>query len=391
MPLCRGIGLCNLRVYVVEQHGERAWERVKESLWATDRVELERVTEASWSDAGLHDRVTRAVCDVLGGGSLYLASCIGRASAERNATGVMRWFYQLIDPEYAIRNMSIYWRRMSIYWRRDRDGGYFRAEMDHERVIATLHDWQQDEACCMSLLHYLGRILEFFGRVSALEHPRCRSHGDAWCEYRARFRLGEISDSGDMAVQSLPEALAALREIAGMGDADAVRNAIVRLFTRFLGARGVELLRMDEAKAAASITEKRTEPPVQKFVLEHAGAAVGYLVLEPPTDTALQAMIHEIVPWLGLVLAPSSAPRTSEQTMRARDLKDCLRHAKQAVALTRRELDVVALAAQGRSNKEVACELGISEATVEVHMTHIFRKYGVDGRGALIAQFWRAD
>ncbi len=42
--------------------------------------------------------------------------------------------------------------------------------------------------------------------------------------------------------------------------------------------------------------------------------------------------------------------------------------------LTRRERDVVALAARGRSNKEIARQLGISHRTVEIHRGRIMRK-----------------
>jgi DNA-binding NarL/FixJ family response regulator len=45
-----------------------------------------------------------------------------------------------------------------------------------------------------------------------------------------------------------------------------------------------------------------------------------------------------------------------------------------AAALTRRERDVASLIAAGRSNREIARELVISEGTVEVHVKHILNK-----------------
>lgn len=381
----RGIGLCNLRAFVIERHGADGWERVTASLAPADREALASVTDAHWVDSGLGDRVTRAACDVLDGGSLFLAACAGRASAERNASGSMRWFHHLIEPAFAIRNMT-------IYWRREQDGGHFQAELLEDRVIATLHDWIQDRASCESLLHYLGRTLEFFGSVSSLEHPRCRSHGDPCCEFRARFRLGE-SKAPPLTLQALPDALGALREIANTGDADLVRKAIARLFGRFLGARHVALSLAGEGGAGSPRPGEPGDPRRRRFVLEHAGAAVGVLELELPGDAASRAMIDEVVPWLGLVLARTSAPATapSPPATGARDVARRLRTASDAFRLTRRELDVLGLVAQGRSNKETAGELGISEATVEVHVSSILRKYGVDGRGALIARFWRVD
>lgn len=44
------------------------------------------------------------------------------------------------------------------------------------------------------------------------------------------------------------------------------------------------------------------------------------------------------------------------------------------VELTERELEVVRLLAAGKSNKEVAAEMGVSTRTIESHRTHIMRK-----------------
>ena len=42
-------------------------------------------------------------------------------------------------------------------------------------------------------------------------------------------------------------------------------------------------------------------------------------------------------------------------------------------------------AATGLTNKELAKQLAISEATVKVHLTHIFQKLGIDNRKELPA------
>jgi DNA-binding NarL/FixJ family response regulator len=42
--------------------------------------------------------------------------------------------------------------------------------------------------------------------------------------------------------------------------------------------------------------------------------------------------------------------------------------------LTRRELDVLTLLVSGKSNKEIANELSISEGTIKLHVNHILRK-----------------
>ncbi len=54
--------------------------------------------------------------------------------------------------------------------------------------------------------------------------------------------------------------------------------------------------------------------------------------------------------------------------------------ADRSSALTKRELEVLALIGQGRSNKRIALELGISEKTVKAHVGHLLAKLGVADR-----------
>jgi len=51
-----------------------------------------------------------------------------------------------------------------------------------------------------------------------------------------------------------------------------------------------------------------------------------------------------------------------------------------AVALTPREREVLRLIAQGEANKQIATSLGISVATVERHVTNLYRKLDANGR-----------
>jgi two-component system NarL family response regulator len=57
-----------------------------------------------------------------------------------------------------------------------------------------------------------------------------------------------------------------------------------------------------------------------------------------------------------------------------------------AEELSRRELDVLRLIAQGKSNKEIAEALGLLESTVKTHVLNVLAKLGVaDRTGAAIA------
>ena len=53
--------------------------------------------------------------------------------------------------------------------------------------------------------------------------------------------------------------------------------------------------------------------------------------------------------------------------------------------LSPRESEIAVLVAQGKSNRAMACELYLSERTVENHLNHIFTKLGVSSRTALFA------
>jgi two-component system NarL family response regulator len=65
-------------------------------------------------------------------------------------------------------------------------------------------------------------------------------------------------------------------------------------------------------------------------------------------------------------LAPAAAAKLAEGVTR--------------VQLTPREMATLRLMADGKANKEIAGELGISERTVKSHLGHLFEKLGVTSR-----------
>lgn len=64
---------------------------------------------------------------------------------------------------------------------------------------------------------------------------------------------------------------------------------------------------------------------------------------------------------------------------------------KGSTPFSQREKDVVAALLQGRSNKQIAAELGISNRTVEFHLTHIYAKLGVGSRSEAILKLTESD
>lgn len=62
--------------------------------------------------------------------------------------------------------------------------------------------------------------------------------------------------------------------------------------------------------------------------------------------------------------------------------------AVRAWALTARQADVFRLVLEGLPNKEIAARLKLAPRTVEVHVTTLFEKAGVESRARLIAKTW---
>jgi DNA-binding CsgD family transcriptional regulator len=65
------------------------------------------------------------------------------------------------------------------------------------------------------------------------------------------------------------------------------------------------------------------------------------------------------------------------------------------VVLSPREHEIVRMVAQGHPNKFIASALNISSWTVSTHLRHIFAKFGVGSRAAMVAKYgaldWRRD
>jgi DNA-binding NarL/FixJ family response regulator len=147
-------------------------------------------------------------------------------------------------------------------------------------------------------------------------------------------------------------------------------------------------LRMPEMGGVEAITRlRRTAPGVRVLVLTtydtdsdvppaiEAGAT-GYLLKDAPREELIRAVRAAFAG--EAVLSPAVARRLMGQVGKP-----------PPEALSQRELEVLALIADGATNREAAAKLFVSEATVKTHLLHAYEKLGVRDRAAAVAEAYR--
>jgi two-component system nitrate/nitrite response regulator NarL len=105
-----------------------------------------------------------------------------------------------------------------------------------------------------------------------------------------------------------------------------------------------------------------------------ASGALGYIPKSAPPRTILAAVQFVLA---GNVYVPTLLAQ-SPGSMQDEAADDSGR--RSAVSLTVRQSDVLRLLREGRSNKEIGRKLGLSEKTVKVHVTALFKALNVANR-----------
>ncbi len=157
--------------------------------------------------------------------------------------------------------------------------------------------------------------------------------------------------------------------------ADVVDVALVDV--RMPERDGLELLR--EIKANWSQV-----PVIMLTTFDHAAyvkqaladGADGYMLKDASPEDLDQA-IRVAMAGGGNVLSARAIRSLFESSSQAEQEKD---QPVRPESLTQRETDILALLSEGRSNREIARALFLSEKTVKAHLAAVFRKLGVANR-----------
>lgn len=99
--------------------------------------------------------------------------------------------------------------------------------------------------------------------------------------------------------------------------------------------------------------------------------ALGYLLKDAPEETLHTAVLDTAAG--KRTLAPEVTNLLAE------------RLAQPETALSPRELEILQALSTGASNKQIAQQLFISEATVKTHLIHVYQKLGVETRTAAVS------
>jgi DNA-binding NarL/FixJ family response regulator len=144
-----------------------------------------------------------------------------------------------------------------------------------------------------------------------------------------------------------------------------LRPDVTLLDLRMPVMEGVEAVRqiraIDPGARVIVLTTYDTDEDIARAL--KAGAKA--YILKDIAAAALVACIHDVLAGK-TYLAPSAAAKLAERVTQ--------------VQLTPRELAALRSLADGRSNKEIAAALDISERTVKTHLAHLFEKLGVTSR-----------
>ncbi|GAA1552198.1 response regulator transcription factor [Kribbella hippodromi] len=190
------------------------------------------------------------------------------------------------------------------------------------------------------------------------DHPVVRNGLRGMFESTPGFTVLAEASNGveavELAAELDPDVILMDLRMPGGGGLDAITE---------LGRRG---LRSKVLVLTTWDTDTDTLPAIE-------AGATGYLLKDAPQEDLFNAVRQAAAG--RTVLSPAVASR----------LVSAVRSPAPS-PLAARERQVLELVAKGTSNRDIARELFISEATVKTHLSHVFTKLGVTDRAAAVAK-----
>jgi DNA-binding NarL/FixJ family response regulator len=194
--------------------------------------------------------------------------------------------------------------------------------------------------------------------IIADDHPVVRSGLRALLSSQSEFEIAGEANNGEeavrLAISLVPDLILMDLQMPIVDGLEAIKRIRDRL-------------------PKANILVLTTYESDADILLALEAGAMGYLLKDTPPEQLFQAVRNAASGEMAL------APRVAEKVMQR-----LTNPAKNA--LSRREIEVLELAAQGNPNKAIARKLFITEATVKSHFVHIFSKLGVVDRTAAVTK-----
>lgn len=378
MGLVKGIAFLSARTFVLERFGPTAWDAFVDALSPESQAALANVLPAQWYPVARLTALLRAVDAHFGRKDLALLADFGRFEADRELSSVMRWFFRVTPPDFAVRQLDLHWRRAF-------DAGIWTSEALERTFVARQSGFgAADEALCRTVVGYLQRTLELIaGPGIEVDHPRCRAHGHPACEFAWTVPKGAPSRP-PLAPDDIGEIG---REVVQITEPETLGRAIAEVLIHDFACEGVAVWKAQRRAAEPKLLHATgtSAGEVRVFPLEVQGRSVGRLEIRPRDLTKTEnaeafARLDDLIPWLALALSGTHAP--------SEDLDRRIARVARRWGLSTKEREVLAQIARGRSPDDVADRLELEGAMVEREVAQILEKAGVDGRAALLAELW---
>ncbi len=179
--------------------------------------------------------------------------------------------------------------------------------------------------------------------------------------------------------------LAAVPDFEVVGEAASGPEAVERVLAtdpdvvvmdlRMPGGGGVDAVRDLRARGArAAVLVLTTFDTDSDTVAAIEAGATGYLLKDTRAERLFEAVRATAAG--ETVLSPAVVARLASH----------VRTPGRSTALSAREREVLVLVARGTSNRAIAAELFVSEATVKTHLVHVYEKLGVGDRAAAVSR-----